>query len=120
MNKRGQGEAQQLFLLFEIILGITVASIFIFSTVNFDSMSNTQKIYTEKDLNLMAPTLLSAPGEIEYQYSLKDIYKVESADPFQLTKTESFLALNYYNITLYKAYGSTNLQVASWKKHNTH
>tara|TARA_Y100000310_G_scaffold81507_1_gene78061 strand:+ start:1494 stop:1835 length:342 start_codon:yes stop_codon:yes gene_type:complete len=113
MNKRGQGEAQQLFLLFEIILGITVASIFIFSTINFDSMSNTEKIFIEKDLNLMAPTLLAAPGEIEYNYPIKDLYQVESADPFQLTKTESFIALDHYNITLYKAYSSTNLQVAS-------
>ena len=61
--------------------------------------------------NFLAPTLLAAPGEIEYQYQIKEIYRVESADPFQLTKTESFIALDHYNITLYKAYGSTNLQV---------
>jgi len=112
MNKRGAGEAQQLFLFFEIIIGIAVAGIFIFTAIDFDSVSNVNKIYTEEDLNLLTSTLLAAPGEIEYNYPLRTTYEITSADPFQIEKSLTvFSGFGYYNFTLTKEEHATQLQV---------
>lgn len=111
MNKRGMGESQQLFLFFEIIIGLAVAGIFIFTAADFDSVSNVNKIYTERDLNFLTPTLLAAPGEIEYNYPLRTTYEITSADPFQIEKSLTLSkGFGYYNFTLIKEEHATQLQ----------
>tara|TARA_Y100000310_G_C20622004_1_gene783874 strand:- start:179 stop:520 length:342 start_codon:yes stop_codon:yes gene_type:complete len=113
MNKRGLGEAQQLFLFFEIIIGLAVAGIFVFTAIDFDSISNVNKIYTEEDLNILTPTLLAAPGEIEYNYPLKSSYEITSTDPFQIEKSLTLTkGFSYYNLTLTKEEHATQLQAS--------
>jgi len=102
MNKRG--EEHQLFFAMEAILGILVAGILISAATNSDSISSLNKIYAEEDLKLLTETIQAAPGEIEYQYKLKDIYQVNiKGKEIQVTQTTNFLeSYSYYNLTLTK------------------
>jgi hypothetical protein len=79
-------------LLIEIILAVVFVMIFILAVTNFDSYSNTNWIYTQEDLVLLAETTLAAPGEIEYNYPIKDRYELEiKDDALIVSKTDSQL-----------------------------
>ena len=107
MNKKGQADAEQLFLFAEIVLGILVATIFILNAANIDSISNINKVYAEEDLTLLTETLLMAPGSIEYDYIMKNIYDVDiSEEGVTITKTFGlFDGLSYYTLHFEKEQG---------------
>jgi len=109
MNKRGQGDTSSLFLIFEIIIALAVAGIFIYSATNFESLSNVNLIFNEKDLDALSSTLISAPGEITYNYEMNSKYKVKSVQPFDLTKELS--ANGNYTLELSKEAHSNALSV---------
>lgn len=92
MNKRG--EDAQLFLIIELIIGIIVAGLFVSIAVNYDAFSNVNKIYIEQDLKLLSETLLSSPGEIEYNYPIQSYYDVSiSSDKIQVTNKAKVIQL---------------------------
>ncbi|HIJ05215.1 hypothetical protein J4424_05135 [Candidatus Woesearchaeota archaeon] len=103
MNKKGVGE-HPFFLAMEAMLGILVAGILISAATNSDSISNVNKIYAGEDLKLLTETIQAAPGEIEYQYRLKDIYQVNiKGKEIQVVQTTNFLeSYSYYNLMLTK------------------
>ena len=111
MNKRGQAEAEELLLFIEIVLGILVASIFIYSATNFDSYSNINKVYAEEDLTLLIESIPSAPGAVSYDYQLKSIYAVRIYDDeVDVTKSDGTLeSFTYYNLTITKEEGLRTL-----------
>jgi len=73
MNKKGE---ETLILSIEIIIGIMVAGMFVSMATNYDSYSNIHKLFIEQDLKLLSETLLSAPGEIEYNYPIESYFDV--------------------------------------------
>jgi hypothetical protein len=113
MNKRGQADAEQLFLVMEIVLGMIVAGIFIYGAVNFDSLANINQEYAQQDISLLAESLLASPGTVEYDYNLRSIFSVSiDATEVDVTRTGEFLdAFNYYNVTFKKNQGATSLKV---------
>ncbi|MFH1972840.1 MAG: hypothetical protein ABIJ18_05165 [archaeon] len=80
MNRRGAGEEKSLFSAFEIILFVIVFLTLIFVTTNFDYISRANEVYLEKDIPLMATAVQSAPGDIEYEYPVKEIYYIEDKE----------------------------------------
>ena len=98
--KRGS-ISQQTFFAFEIILGLVVAGIFIYTATNITEFSNVDTTFAERDLDLLTATVLSAPGDITYQYQLSGKMEVESTTPFDLNK-DLTSTKDPYNITLTK------------------
>jgi len=111
MNKRGQAEAEELLLFIEIVLGILVAGIFIYSATNFDAFSTVNQVYAEEDLTLLFETALAAPGSLEYDYQLKNIYAVRLyTDELDVTKSDGTIdSYTYYNISISKEEGKHSL-----------
>ena len=114
MNKRGEAESLELTMLFEILIGITIAAFLILAALNWNSLSNFNKLYAEEDLKLLSNTLLSVPGEISYKYSLSSNLKVEmSPTNIRIISNPSFFAMTDKTILLMgtnnKA-GSINVQ----------
>lgn len=101
MNKRG--EEHQFFFAMEAVIGILVAGILVTTAANFDSLSNLNKIYAKEDIKLLVETLQASPGDIEYNYKLKEIYEVQVDKDITITQSSNFLdGYTYYNLTLAK------------------
>jgi hypothetical protein len=114
MNKRGAGESLQTFFMIEVVLGILIASIFIFNAANPDLLSNVNKIYAQQDISLLAETIDTAPGGVVYDYTLKSVYSVKlTEEKVTVTKSEGdlFGGFNYYNVTFEKEIGSRIVKV---------
>ena len=105
MNKRGQGETQQLFMLMEVVIGILVAGIFIFSAANPDPYTNVNKLYAQQDISLLVDTIGSAPGVVNYDYSISSNYQVTiDEEKVSIVRVENSLlgGSDKKNITLSK------------------
>lgn len=102
MNKKG--EEHQFFFAMEAILGILVAGILISTAANFDSLSNINKIYAEEDLKLLVETMQASPGDLKYNYKIKEIYTVSIEDnEIKITAKNNLLeGYSYYNLSLAK------------------
>ena len=104
-------------LLIEIILAIVFVLIFILAVTNFDSYSNTNWVYTQEDLVLLAETALAAPGEIEYTYPIKDRYELEvKEDALIVSKTDSqlFSGNDLENLEMKKEEGDEDLTITRY------
>ena len=112
MNKKGQAEAEQLFLVIEIILGILVAGIFIYNATNFDALSSVNKEYAKQDLGLLTETILASPGTVEYQYPLKASYSVNIDEGVTVTIRQDITTIfESYYLTITKEQGSKTVTV---------
>ena len=111
MNKKGQ--EHQIFFAFEVILGLVVAGILISISANFDSLSNINKVYAQEDLKLLAEAIEAAPGTIHYDYNLKSLYIVDiEKNDIKVTSTDGLIdGYTYYNLTLIKEQGSSQITV---------
>jgi hypothetical protein len=83
--KRGSID-KQTFFAFELLIGIAVAAILIYTATHINEFSNVDVIYAENDLDLLTSTILSCPGEITYNYELSGKFEVESVSPFDINK----------------------------------
>jgi hypothetical protein len=77
MNKRGQSEVMQLMTLFEILVGIMVATFLILGAVTFNSQTKFEKNYIEEDMKLMVNSLLASPSYIEFNYTYPKHYDIK-------------------------------------------
>tara|TARA_Y100000310_G_scaffold331318_1_gene404643 strand:- start:571 stop:918 length:348 start_codon:yes stop_codon:yes gene_type:complete len=104
-------ERTGLFLV-EVILAIAFVMIFMLAVTNFDSYSNTNWVYTQEDLVLLAETALAAPGEIEYNYQIKERYDVQE-DTLIVSKTDSklFSGNDLETLELKKEEGDKDLSI---------
>jgi len=111
MNKRGV--EHQFFFAIETVLGVIVAGILLSAAANVDSLSSTNKLYAQQDFELLAETLLAAPGSIDYTYTIKSIYMVELQDnQIILVRDDTlFAGYSYKDILLSKAQGSKQLKM---------
>jgi hypothetical protein len=83
--KRGSIE-KETFLPLELLLGIAVAAILIYTATHIEEFSNVDVMYTESDLDLLASAVSASPGKITYQYEVPGSYQVESTQPFDINK----------------------------------
>ncbi len=77
MDKRGEAETLQLTMLFEILIGIAIASFLILAALNWNSVSNFNKVYVQEDLKLLSNAVMSVPGEMQVKYPLSSNLKIE-------------------------------------------
>ncbi len=91
MKKRGQAEVLQTMLLFELLLGILIAGILIYSASNFGTMTNFNEEFLEKDLSLMSNTILAAPGKIIVVYPIDSNYNIEITETVNVETSKSLV-----------------------------
>lgn len=112
MDKKG--EELQTFFIIEVILGILVAGILLSAATNYDSISNANANYLKEDVKLLSETLLSSPGEITYNYSLRKTFSVSMGDSIQVTNNAMFWSSkDKYNLIFNKLPNSNQLEVKS-------
>ncbi len=109
--KRGS-ITQQSFFAFEIIIGIAVAAILIYTATHINEFSNVDIIYAENDLDLLTSTISASPGDITYHYQLSGKFKVASTSPVDINK-DLISTKDAYNLTFIKQ--GNNIQI-QWKK----
>jgi len=80
MAKRGQATVLLWKLVIEILIGLLVAGILIYSAYDIDAVSTFNKEYIEQDVGLLANTMLASPGEITVIYPVSEGYNVELTD----------------------------------------
>jgi len=64
MNKKGQSEVLTITLLFELIIGVLIASILMYAVLNVNNTSTFSKEYAKQDLMLVKEAVRSLPGDI--------------------------------------------------------
>lgn len=70
MDKKGSGEAKQIGLITELIIGVLVIGILYYLVHGIYTNDEFNKIYVEKEVSLMMNTLEGLPGDIELSYTL--------------------------------------------------
>lgn len=95
MNKKGQSEVLTTTLVFELIIGVLIASIMIYAVLNINNTSHFSKKYMEQDLFLTKEMARSLPGDLDIKYGTggwcitKDEEFIKEVDcQIQVTKTE--------------------------------
>lgn len=91
MNKKGQAEVLQLSLIFEIIVGVIVTSILIYSALNYSNLSKFNQEYATMDLKLLLQTVSAAPGDVKVTYPLSEQYRVTVKDDVTIEQSPSLL-----------------------------
>ncbi len=76
MQKRGQFEVLQLSFIFEVVIAVAVAALFVSAAVSFDVFSKFKKEYADADLTLLMDQVVSAHGAVEVVYPLSSRYHV--------------------------------------------
>src|SRR3989339_2096340 len=93
MQKRGQFEVLQLSFLFEVLIAVAIAAMFIYSAVSFDVFSKFKKEYADADITLIMDQVISAPGAVEVTYPISSKYKVTiSGDSVDVKSEPSLVA----------------------------
>lgn len=65
MHKKGQSEVLTTTLLFELIIGVLIASTLMYAILNINSTSKFSKEYAKQDLLLTKEVVKSLPGDID-------------------------------------------------------
>lgn len=68
MNKKGQSEVLTTTLLFELIIGVLIASVLMYALLNLNQTSNFSKEYMQQDLMLTKEMAKSLPGDLDMKY----------------------------------------------------
>lgn len=71
MDKKGSGEAKQVGLMTELIMGIIVVGILFYVVQGIYTNEEFDSLYFEKDVSLIMNTLESLPADIELNYTFK-------------------------------------------------
>lgn len=81
LGKRGEAEELETLTLFDVVLGIVVATFLILAALSFSSISSFGRLYLEKDISILTSAILSSPGHITLNYPVGRDYKVQMCDP---------------------------------------
>jgi len=68
MKKKGQAEVLTTTLLFELIIGVLIAGILMYSLLSINNVSQFSKDYIQQDLALVKEMVRSLPGDLEMKY----------------------------------------------------
>lgn len=80
MNKKGQSEVLTTTLIFELIIGVLVATILLYAVLNINNASSFNKEYAKQDLFLIKGMVKSLPGDLDMKYSTGDWCLTDSED----------------------------------------
>lgn len=92
MHKRGQAEVMQLSQLFDILIGIAVASFLIIAALTWNSMTGYNKAYLEDDLKFVSNAALSSPNHVKITYPASTNYVIEMTDKVKVVHNPSLTA----------------------------
>lgn len=68
MEKKGQSEVLTTTLLFELIIGVLIASVLMYALLDLNQTSKFSKEYMQQDLMLTKEMIRSLPGDLEMEY----------------------------------------------------
>ncbi len=71
MDKKGSGEAKQVGLMTELIIGIIVVGILFYVVQGIYTNEAFDRLHFEKDVSLIMNTLESLPSDMELNYTFK-------------------------------------------------
>lgn len=69
MDKRGQSEVLTTMLLFELIIGVLIATILMYAVLNINNTSNFSKEYAKQNLFLTEETVKSLSGDLDMKFN---------------------------------------------------
>lgn len=72
MAKKGQAEVLTTTLIFELIIGVLIASILMYAVLNINNTSSFNKEYIKNDLFLIKEMVKSLPGDLDMKYYTGD------------------------------------------------
>lgn len=72
MRKKGQAEVLTTTLLFELIIGMLIATILMYAVLNINNTSSFNKEYLKQDLLLTKGMVRSLPGDLDMKYDTGD------------------------------------------------
>ncbi|HII15111.1 MAG TPA: hypothetical protein HA362_02255 [Nanoarchaeota archaeon] len=81
LGKRGEAEELETLTLFDVVLGIVVATFLVIAALSFSSISSFGRLYLEKDVSLLTSAVLSSPGQITLKYPIGEDYRVQMCEP---------------------------------------
>lgn len=87
MKRRGQVEVLELTTLFDIIIGLMIATFLIIAATSWNSVSNFNKVYLEEELKLLSNSVLSSPASVKVTYPLSTNYKIEMKEEIKVVHT---------------------------------
>lgn len=99
MNKRGQGTVLLMKKVSELVIGLIVAGILIYSAANVDSLSTFNKVYIEEDIGLISNSMLASPGEIAVKYPIKEGYDLIITED-EIDVTRQYIGFEKKEVTL--------------------
>lgn len=112
MNKKGEGLEISGLLLVQIIIGIIVSGIIIYGAANPDSFSDLNKFYAKEDLTLVIESMLASPGDIVYDYEIRDTFKVTVTEQVLITRSNSITdGFSTYTLLLEKKSGVNSVVI---------
>ncbi len=69
MEKKGQSEVLTTTLIFELVIGVLVATILVYAVLNINNTSSFSQEYLKQDLMLINETVRSLPGDLDMRYN---------------------------------------------------
>ena len=90
LNKKGQGEAQQVILLAEFLLGIIITGILVYGAYQAGAKESVHRSYISADTGLILEAVYSVPGNVEIEMNIGD-----DEHEVVIGKDEEF---NYYRV----------------------
>lgn len=68
MEKKGQAEVLTTTLIFELIVGVLIASILVYAVMNLNNASSFNQEYIKQDLFFIKEMVKSLPGDLDMKY----------------------------------------------------
>ncbi len=68
MEKKGQAEVLTTTLIFELIIGVIIASILMYAVLNINNASSFNQEYIKQDLFFIKEMVRSLPGDLNMTY----------------------------------------------------
>ncbi len=94
MRKKGQAEVLTTTLIFELIIGMLIATILMYAVLNLNNTSSFNREYLKHDLLLTKEMVRSLPGDLDMKYDTGEWCLTDGEDfikgsncKVQITKT---------------------------------
>ena len=100
MQKKGQAEIWETLTLFEVLIGITVATFLILAALGHNSFTTFGKTYLKNDLQMVSDAVLSSPANMQFIYPIESGYKVSIGESINIESEPSIGFGDYENLTL--------------------
>ena len=68
MEKKGQSEVLTTTLIFELVIGVLIATVLVYAVLSINDTSQFSQSYLQQDLFLVKEMARSLPGDLEMKY----------------------------------------------------